>query len=192
MSVRTSGVDDWTLVARARQGDMNAYAELVRRYQAPIIQFCLRMVGSFQDAEEIAQDAFVRVYRHLDRLQPDARFSTLLFGIARNLALNAIRDAKRRGRGITDAIEQPAAIGDDSRRPDRAARLHEVEYLVEQAIERLSPEHREILVLREINGLDYDAIADVLGCPKGTVRSRLARAREQLRVTLTDLEGDRA
>lgn len=189
--MRTSGVDDWTLVARARQGEMNAYAELVRRYQAPIIQFCLRMVGSLQDAEEIAQDAFVRVYRHLDRLQPDARFSTLLFGIARNLALNAIRDAKRRGRGVTDAIEEPAAIGDDSRRPDRAARLHEVEYLVEQAIERLSPEHREILVLRETNGLDYDAIADVLGCPKGTVRSRLARAREQLRETLADLEGDR-
>ena len=186
-----SGVDDWTLVARARAGDTEAFAELVRRYQRPVMQFCLRMVGSAQDAEEIAQDTFVRVYRHLHRLEPRAKFSTLLFGIARNLTLNFLRDAKRRGRGVTDPIDTQPPLGDETQRPDRAARLREIEATLMRAIQRLSPEHREVLVLRELNGMNYEGIARVVKCRKGTVKSRLARAREQLQSHLVALGGDR-
>lgn len=185
-----SGVQDWTLVARSQAGDMDAFAELIRRYQGPVAQFCLRMVGSMQDAEELAQDTFVRVYRHLNRLTPQAKFSTLLFGIARNLALNFLRDSKRRGRDVTDSIEGRMDIGSDVTRPDRKACVGEIESAIGCALMSLSNEHREILVLRELNGLDYDAIADVLGCPKGTVRSRLARAREQLRLQMLSLGGE--
>ena len=183
------GASDWHLVAQARAGDMDAFSQLVTRYQAPVIHYCRRMVGSTQDAEEIAQDSFVRVYRHLGRLKPKARFSTFLFGVARNLALNFLRDAGRRGRGVTGSIEVQPALGDEAGRPDRTARLHEIETLIELGLERLSAEHREILVLRELNGLGYDSIAEVLHLRKGTVKSRLARAREQLRVQIEALGG---
>ena len=189
MSDRT----DWELVGRARSGETGAFAELVERYQVPVIRFCRRMVGSQQDAEDIAQESFVRVYRHLHRLKPEAMFSTLLFGIARNLALNFIRDSKRRGRGAAqsitndDASERP--ITDEALRPDRTARLREIESMLEQGLALLSPDHRAVLVLRELEGLDYDAIAKACKCRKGTVKSRLARAREQLRARLVELGG---
>lgn len=189
-----SDVPDWELAARAKSGDWDAFGELVRRYQKPVLNFCRRMVGSTEDAEDIAQESFIRVYRCLDRLEPRAKFSTLLFGIARNLALNAIRDAARHGHGKG----APSAVFDETARvaenraaqPDQAARLHETESLLEQALMRLSPEHREILLLRETEGLDYETIAQVIRCRKGTVRSRLARAREQLRLRFIEMGGE--
>ncbi len=187
-------IPDWELVELARTGDMDAFAALVRRYERPVVHFCQRMVGSLEDAEDLAQDSFVRVHRYLHRLRPDAKFSTVLFGMARNLTLNFLRDSGRRGRGRTQSLtlstEAEMVIGDETLRPDRAARLDEIERTIERALERLTPEHRAILVLREIQGLDYDAIAQVVQCRKGTVKSRLARAREQLRVKIEELGGD--
>ncbi len=115
---------------------------------------------------------------------------TVLFGIARNLALNALRDSGRRGRGRTASLDVAPPVGDESMRPDRAARLKEIESIILTGLEAVSPEHREVLILREMNGLDYDAIAEVVGCPKGTVKSRLARAREQLRLQVIALGGE--
>jgi len=183
-------MSDWELVTQARQGKMDAFAELVRRYQAPVMQFTFRMVGSAEDAEEIAQDSFIRVYRHLERLEPKAKFSTFLFGVARNLALNFLRDAKREGRQVTQSLEASAPIGSDAGRPDRTARLREMESAIERGLQLLSAEHREVLVLRELNGLDYESIAQVCECKKGTVRSRLARARNQLRQHMAGDIGD--
>ncbi|MDP7640467.1 MAG: sigma-70 family RNA polymerase sigma factor [Candidatus Hydrogenedentes bacterium] len=186
--------DDWELVARAKAGDMDAFAELVTRYERPVVHFCQRMVGSRQDAEDIAQESFVRVYRYLDRLAPAAKFSTLLFGIARNLALNFIRDSGRRGRGVTRSLtsddQQEQLIEDEHLRPDRSARLKEIEEMIESGLALLSPEHREVLVLRELQGMDYSSIAKVVKCRKGTVKSRIARAREQLRLHMEELGGE--
>ncbi len=188
-------VSDWELVARAQRGELKAFAELVRRYQTPVIHFCRRMLGSLEDAEDLAQDSFVRIHRHLPRLKPQAKFSTVLFGIARNLTLNHLRDTARRGRGVTHSLsregETDEPIRDEGLRPDRQTRLREIEAMIERAMEALSPEHREVLVLRELNGLDYEAIAEVTKCRRGTVKSRLARAREQLRVQLIELGGDK-
>ena len=182
---------DWDLVALANDGDMDAFAELTRRYQRPVIHFCQRMVKSREDAEDIAQESFVRVFRYLDRLTPSAKFSTLLFGIARNLTLNFIRDAGRRGRGVTYSIYeddgQERVLEDESLRPDRAARLNEIESMIDEGLSMLTPKHREVLVLREINGLDYTTIAEIVRCRKGTVKSRLARARQQLRQNMENL-----
>ena len=126
--------DDWDLIAQAKLGDMDAFAELVARYQRPVVHFCQRMVGSRQDAEDIAQDSFVRVYRYLDRLEPAAKFSTLLFGIARNLALNFIRDSGRRGRTVTHSLtnddQREQLIEDEHLRPDRAVRLKEIDEMI--------------------------------------------------------------
>lgn len=180
-------VDDWMLVARARAGDEAAFRALVTRYRDPVMRFCFRMVTSQQDAEEIAQETFVRLYRHLNRLTPRAQFSTVVFGIARNLTLNHLRDSGRRGRALVDPLGDRPVRDGDLRRPDRRAEIGELAQFIEEGLDRLSPEHREILLLREIEDLDYGAIAKVLGCRKGTVKSRLARAREQLRQHLLDL-----
>lgn len=185
-----SEYSDWDLVARASDGDAAAFAELVERYHRPVVHFTQRMVGSREDAEDIAQESFVRVYRYLHRLEPQAKFSTLLFGISRNLALNFLRDTGRRGRGVTysltDRDNQDIPLEDESLRPDRIARLNEIEQRVEEGIMKLSPKHREVLVLRELQGLDYASIAKIVKCRKGTVKSRIARAREQLRTLLEE------
>jgi RNA polymerase sigma-70 factor (ECF subfamily) len=188
------GDSDWDLVERARCGEMDAYAELIRRYERPVIHFCQRMVGSREDAEDLAQESFVRVYRYVDRLTPSAKFSTLLFGIARNLTLNFIRDSARRGRGstysLTDDENVERSLEDESLRPDRTARLHEIDETIERALSMLTPKHREVLILRELNGLDYGTIAKIVRCRKGTVKSRIARARDQLRRHLETLGGE--
>jgi len=183
-------MQEWQLVERAQAGDAAAFTQLVRRYQVPVVHFCQRMLLSAQDAEDVAQETFVRLYRYLDRLEPGAKFSTVLFGIARNLTLNHLRDTKRRGRGVTDPLESHAGLADRSMRPDQSARLGEIAAMVERGLEALTAEHREVLVLREINGLDYEAIARVLDCRMGTVKSRIARAREQLQARIRDLGGD--
>lgn len=191
---KVSEPSDWDLVAQARDGDMESFAELVKRYERPVVHFCQRMVRSREDAEDLAQETFVRVFRYLDRLTASAKFSTLLFGIARNLTLNFIRDSGRRGRGITysltdeDRSEKP--LKDESLRPDRGARLREIDEKIEEGMALLSPKHREVLVLRELNGLDYNSIAEIVKCRKGTVKSRIARAREQLRIHLQRLGGE--
>ena len=182
--------NDWDLVAQAQTGDRNAFAELVRRHQAPVMQFCLRMTGSAQDAEDLAQESFVRVYRYLARLTPRAQFTTVLFGIARNLTLNFLRDAKRHGRDVTQSLDTAPQVSCELNRPDRSARLREIEEMILRGMERLSPEHREIIMLREFNDMDYDAIATVIRCRAGTVKSRLARAREQLRAHIVALGGE--
>lgn len=183
-------LDDWALVARAQSGDSDAFALLVHRYHAPLIHFCYRMAGSRQDAEDIAQEVFLRLYRYLNRLNPQAKFSTVLFGIARNLTLNYLRDMKRRGRGRSISLEGQPELESTYGRPAHDARLKEIESQVEAAMAKLSPEHRMIILLREMQGMDYDGIAEVLQCRKGTVKSRLARAREHLRILLIEQGGE--
>ncbi len=180
---------DWELVSRAQDGDTLAFAELVRRYQVPVVHFCQRMIGSLQDAEDIAQECFVRLYRSLSRLTPKAKFTTVLFGIARNLTLNAIRDAERRGKSKTISLTKESEnaewhIPDTRQNPERAAQIGEMEDMIQQALMDISPEHREMILLRELQNLDYDEIAKITKSPKGTVKSRLSRAREQLRLRL--------
>jgi RNA polymerase sigma-70 factor, ECF subfamily len=184
-------VDDWELVARARSGEVEAFAELVDRYQGPVIHFCRRMITSKEDAEDLAQETFLRLYRALDRIAPKAKFSTLLFGIARNLTRNFIRDGKRRGHDRVLPLEKADPVRADAvNRPDRRAHGGEIAALIEEALAQLSPEHREILILREIEDQDYESMAEILGCRIGTVRSRLARAREQVRQHILELGGE--
>jgi RNA polymerase sigma factor (sigma-70 family) len=181
---------DWNLVRRAQAGETAAFATLVRRYQAPVVRFCERMTGSLSDAEDIAQEAFVRMYRHLPKLEERAKFSTLLFGITRNLTLNYLRDDSRRGRGRSIPAELAPLEARPSQQPMHQARQGEMQEILQRALARLSSAHREILLLREVEGMEYDAIAQTLQCERGTVKSRLARAREQLRLAIIEMGGN--
>ena len=187
-------VADWDLVARACKGDPRAFEELIVRYETPLVHFCLRMTGSREDAEDLAQETFVRVHRYLNRLTPDAKFSTAIFGMARNLTLNHLRDSKRRGRGkmssLSDESGADIPVTDPSAQSDALARHSEMQDLIERGLAMLSDEHREVIVLREVEGMDYESIAAVLRCRKGTVKSRLARGRAQLRQHILDLGGE--
>lgn len=193
--MRLNEKSDWDLVALVQAGELAAFSEIVARYEKPLVHFCKAMVGNQEDAEDLAQDCFIRIHRYIQRLRPRAKFSTVLFGFARNLTLNFLRDMKRRGRGKTissDAEEErgSSVAVDNLRRPDKEARLREIESIIEAAMDKLSVEHKEVLVLREFQGMDYETIAQIVKCAKGTVKSRLARAREQLRKRVLELGGD--
>lgn len=195
MSQDNAETQDWELVERAKNGEMGAFAELLKRYQVPLVHFCQRMIGSLQDAEDVAQECFVRLYRILPQLKPKAKFTTVLFGIARNLTLNAIRDAERRGRSKTISLAGDIERGewhlpDETQDPRRAAELGELEQRIQRALLTLAPEHREVILLREVEQMDYEEIARVTGTLVGTVKSRLSRAREQLRLRLMELGGN--
>lgn len=187
-----TSVEDWDLALRAAEGDINAFAVLVNRYQGPVIRFCYRMAGSMADAEDVGQETFVNLYRSLGRLRRESAFSTVVFCYARNAMLNHLRNAGRRRRRLEAFQQENAGAGVDPARPDVRAQAADAAALLETGVAALPAEFREVFVLREFQGLDYQGIAAVVGCPVGTVRSRLARAREQLRASLADAYGDGA
>lgn len=182
--------EDWKLARRAAEGDMDAFAALVKRYQRPVIQFCYRMTGSMADAEDIGQETFVNLFRSLARLRQESAFSTVVFCYARNAALNHLRNTGRRRRWLEAFRLENTGVVSGADRPDNRARMKDVAAMLEAGITALPSEFREVFVLREFEGLDYERIAVIVGCPVGTVRSRLARAREQLRKYLVRIYGD--
>ncbi|HEX6963920.1 MAG TPA: sigma-70 family RNA polymerase sigma factor [Lacipirellula sp.] len=181
---------DARLVEAALKGDRDAFGDLVVRYQDRLFNTMLRIAGSREDAADAVQDAFVQAYRKLDSFRGDAQFFTWLYRIAMNIALSR----RRRRRPVssldvakTDAGDEPmdAATGPDDRMlaDEQAAQVH-------AALADLGDQHRKILVLRELEGCSYEVIADILELPVGTVRSRLFRARMQLRDKLKTLWGE--
>jgi len=175
-------VQEDALVARLRQGDHRAFEELVIAYQHRVFGVALRMLGNRAEAEEIAQETFLRAHRALPEFRGDARLHTWLYAIASRLCLNRLASADRRlVRGDDDALA--AAPADE---PSAAARLEraELDAAVREAIAALPEERRIVVVLRDLEGLSYDEIGDVLDLEPGTVRSRLHRARLDLKAKL--------
>jgi RNA polymerase sigma-70 factor (ECF subfamily) len=156
-------------VRRARGGDLTAFEDLVRAHQADVYRLALHLVRDVQTAEDVTQDAFVHAYRSLRRFRGGSKFSTWLFRITRNCAIDAIRRRERR------RTYERAALAPDVPVEDPALRV-----ALEQAIDGLPPELREPFVLIEVFGLAYDEAAAVLGSPAGTLKSRMHRARRAL------------
>ena len=174
-------VDDNSLIKRSCSGDLDAFEHLVRAHQDRIYNLAYRITGNHEDAADAAQDAFVRAYQALPRFRGEASFSTWVYRIATNAALDLVRR-----RPQVPPVELPA---DQASSDDPAAEAHrrEVNRRVHAAVGRLPDEYRAVVVLRDLQGLAYDEIANVLHVPIGTVRSRLSRGREALRALLTDL-----
>lgn len=187
---------DRDLVVRARGGDQDAFAEIVRGYQRRVYGVALRMTRRHEVADDIAQDTFVRAYRSLDRFELGRPLGPWLVKIAVNLSINYLNAPARREQALYSE-EMPdgpagAAVTPDPVReplesnPMRRLASNEFARALAGALEKLSPEHRAVLTLKVDEGLRYDEIAETLGISRGTVMSRLFRARAHLKTMLED------
>lgn len=177
--------DDASLIAATLAGDSAAFGDLVRTYQDRLFNSLLRLFGSADDAADIVQDAFVQAYVKLDSFRGNSAFYTWLYRIAFNLAMSK----RRRDHREASLDQMKLILGsepvDGQPDVDSAMLQNERANLVHSALAELSFEHRQILVLREIDGCSYEEIAEILSLPVGTVRSRLFRARLEIRDLLT-------
>jgi RNA polymerase sigma-70 factor (ECF subfamily) len=186
---------DQELLGRCRVGDEAAFDELVRRHQQRAFNVAFQVLRDREDAAEVAQDAFVRIYRSVNDFRGECEFTTWLHQIVVNLARNKHRWWKRRGRQSSVSLDAPVEMADGEAPMQMAASgdAPDVETVKAEFVERLSRKieelprkFREVLVLRNVEGLSYEQIAIVLDCSLGTVKSRIARAREELRERMQD------
>jgi len=185
--------EEAVFVARLRANDDAAYDELVRTYSASIFHVAYRMLGDSAEASDAVQEIFLKVFRNIGGFKGEAALKTWIFKIAFSEILNRLRWWKRRYRFATVSLDdQPNGNGSGlaytvaslSPTPEEVLQSKEQENAIQQALGKLSSDHRSIVVLRDIEGFSYNEIADVLGVSIGTVKSRLARARGDLKKSL--------
>lgn len=184
--------DDKRLVADAKSGRLEAFDQLVLRHQQMVFAVALRMLGDYDEAADVAQDAFVRAYQSLASFRGESKFSTWLVSITMNLCRNRRRWWGRRKKVIVASTDDPVEAGeaatlgqqleDPGPSPSDIAQRRERQHQLMQALQRLDAIHRSVVVLRDIEGNSYEEIAEALACEVGTVKSRLNRARAQLRL----------
>ena len=184
---------DEKLVARAQQGDQRAFELLVRKYQYKIVQLVSRLVGE-ADAPDVAQETFIKAYRALAGFRGQSAFYTWLYRIGINTAKNHIVSRARRPAGQDIDINDAEQYGhteylSDVDTPESVVLSEEIKLKVVEAIEALPPDLRQAITLRELEGLSYEEIAEAMGCPIGTVRSRIFRAREAIDAVVKPLLG---
>lgn len=178
-------LDDSALVSAFLAGDERGFSELVERYQTRLLNFIYRTIGDREKAEDLVQEVFIRVYRHLHRFDRSKKFSTWAYTIASNLAKNELRNRSRNplvlfqalGKSTREEDDRPLEFEDSSTRPDDLYRKRHLRALVDQTVAQLPEHHRQVFVLRELEGKSYEEIAEITDCNLGTVKSRLNRAR---------------
>ncbi len=187
---------DRALVERVQKGDKRAFDLLVRKYQHKVIGLVSRYVRSHAECEDIAQESFIRAWRAMGSFRGDSAFYTWLYKIAVNTAKNHLVSMGRRP--PTDDIDAEDAVFmvgaermQDNATPEREMMRQEIEQSVFSTVQALPEELRTAITLREVDGLSYDEIAEAMGCPIGTVRSRIFRAREAIDEKLRPLLSDR-
>jgi RNA polymerase sigma-70 factor (ECF subfamily) len=192
-----AAVDDRALVDAARAGDRGAFRTLFERYQRRAYSLAYGVVRNPDDALDIVQDAFIKAHRYLDKFEGTSSFYTWLYRIVMNLAIDHIRKSRRsKAVDFTDATvkEDDSRVGEGDLipriiggNPGRALMDKEIRARIEDALAELSDNHRAVLVMREMEGLSYEEMAQVMGCSKGTIMSRLFHARRNMQKRLLDL-----
>lgn len=178
------GAGDLDLVAACRAGNVDAFGVLVRRYQHRLFSTVVRITSSVEDAHDVLQDAYLRAYEKLDLFHGESSFYTWIYRIAVNLALSEKRKTRI---GVAPSTSERAVDSlNDPSQPDPSGPIEQRERddLIQQALNALAPDQRAIIIMKDLDGLRYDEIAAVLRIPVGTVRSRLHRARGELRERL--------
>lgn len=179
-------VTESELVLAAQGGDQGAFGKLVEQNQGKIYSLCYRMTGNPDDAADLTQEAFLNAWRGLSKFGGQAAFSTWLYRLASNACIDFLRREKRRSAlSMTledgDDEERQADLPDQRWSPERELERKEARQALQEGLAALSPEHREVLLLRETEGLSYQEISQALDLEEGTVKSRIARARTALR-----------
>jgi len=182
--LRSAKLGDSQIVQRFLDGDDRAFTELVRRYQVRLVNFVCRTIGDRERAEDLVQETFIRVFRHIHRFDQSKKFSTWIYTIAGNLAKNELRNRSRNPLVLFQTIMKnwegdvrPLEWEDPKTRPDDLYRKRFIREKVSEAVEQLPDHHRTVFVLRELQGKTYEEIAQITDCNLGTVKSRLNRAR---------------
>lgn len=175
-------MDELHAIAQAKKGDADAFAFLVETYETSVYRLALRMCGNAHDAEEVAQEAFVAAWKGLPAFRGESKFSSWLYQLTTNAAIDFLRREKRH-RAAVPMEDEPEPATPDT--PQQAVEESEVRQALQQALDTLTPEHREIFLLRQMRQLSYEEIGRLLGLESGTVKSRLSRAKKQLREILT-------
>ena len=182
-------MDDAELVASARAGDSQAFAALIGRYETRVVRLVRGMVPE-SDVEDVTQDAFLKAFRKLSAFDGRSSFYTWIYRIASNTAMDwRKRERHRRHAPLPEGPEGEDAVPSRDAGPQAAARRNELAAAIDRAVANLPGHYHEIVVLREVQGLSYEEIAETLGISKGTVESRLFRARERLRERLAPWMG---
>jgi RNA polymerase sigma-70 factor (ECF subfamily) len=185
-----AGASDDELVRRAKEGDVGAFADLVQRHQGRVLHTTTRFLGDEGLGEDVAQESFVAAYKALGSFRGESSFGTWIQRIAVNRCRNRRMADRRRHRdqhlpiGPSDDDGPDLDVPDSAPGPDMARLAGEVDAVIQRGLDALDDEHRAVLVLRDVQDLDYEEIADLLGIPRGTVKSRIHRARAALAVAL--------
>lgn len=174
-------MNELLLISRARGGDREAFGALVEQYRDNVYRLAYRMCGNAYDADEAAQEAFVAAWRALPNFRGDAKFSTWLYRLTTNAAIDVMRREKRHQ---TVGDGEMMELADDADSPQETVERTEQQEAVQKALSTLSEEYREVLLLRYMEELDYAEIAEVLQLPSGTVKSRINRAKAALKTAL--------
>src|SRR4051812_35169006 len=178
------GIADCELVTRAVAGREESFEELVRRYQRPIAAYVYRMVGDYEAALDLTQEVFIKVYNSLSRYRSEFKFSTWIYRIAHNSAVDHLRRYGTRDQSLINEFEgEQRELPLESRRlsPEQESERRERREEIEHVVRHLPSAYRELILLRPSHDMSYDEIADVTGFPLGTVKNRLFRAREVMR-----------
>ena len=184
--------DESALVKRARQGDLGAYDELVRRYQERIYATVYHMTSNHEDANDLAQEAFIKAYQALKSFKGGSSFYTWVYRIAVNKTINFLKQRKNRAVMSLDDLDLNAERDPDlvalisEKTPRREVNLSELQEKLNAAMQKLSEPHRLVVTLHDVQGLSHEEIAEIMDCNIGTVRSRLFYARQQLQAHLSD------
>jgi RNA polymerase sigma-70 factor, ECF subfamily len=184
---------DAELVRRFKEGDKHAYTEIVRRYQHRVFTQCLRWMGDERIAEEVAQDVFLALFRALQNFRGDSQLSTWIYRVVVNHCKNRRLYRKRRAEDRHEPLEgdmqddekPQRQLAADQPDTDALTRKDEAEVLLREGLEKLDEEQRAIIVMRDVDDMAYEEIADILGVPRGTVKSKLHRARAELAKVLS-------
>ena len=180
---------DEILVDKSKNGDLNAFEELVRRYEGRVYSMAYRFMGNHADAVDLAQEGFIRLYQNLPGFRGDSSFSTWMYRVVANACRDELRRRQRQRNVSLDEMAESAGgnipVPSMEVSPEESAERNELQEYVQMCLNSLSEEHRLILIMREMQGLSYEEIADTLDCSLGTVKSRLNRARHALKDRVT-------
>ena len=185
-----TAIDDFSLIRAVQAGDHHAFEMLIRRYQRQVANLVYVTMGNRDDVDDIAQEVFIRVYRSLPRFKFDASFFSWIYRITMNLCIDEIRKRKIRKVLSLDFLTEDALEKNrkqkDHMLPSDSVLLEEKNQMIQSALHQLKPEHREILLLREYQDLGYSEIAETLNISLEAVKSRIFRARSELKTLLKD------